>query len=67
MSWVEPIGDFAELMKTAQRYPVGEMNLAVIDLDDLIGIKRHVNRPKDRESLFQLLAINRIREETGLK
>jgi hypothetical protein len=39
----------------------------VIGLDDLIRIKRHINRPKDRESLPQLEAIKRLREQEGLR
>lgn len=31
--------------------------------DDLIRIKQHIQRPKDRESLMQLLAIQRVTEE----
>ena len=64
---VEPLGDYERLNQKACDYRIGELNLRVIDLDDLITIKRHINRPKDRESLFQLLAIKRAREETGLR
>jgi hypothetical protein len=40
---------------------------SVISLDNLIRIKQHINRAKDRESLFQLLAIKRLRDEEGLR
>jgi hypothetical protein len=39
------------------------MRLRTISLDDLIRVKRHIDRGKDSESLFQLLAIKRVREE----
>jgi hypothetical protein len=39
--------------------------LKVIALDDLIRVKEHIARKKDSESLFQLRAIKRLREETG--
>jgi predicted nucleotidyltransferase len=64
---VEPIGDFHELDRRADTYSVGNYELRVIGLDDLIRIKRHLNRSKDRDSLYQLLAIKRVREETGKK
>ena len=35
----------------------------VIDLDDLIRIKQHIRRPKDQDSLWQLLAIKRLRKQ----
>lgn len=67
LGWVEPIGNYDAVLKNCQRYAIGELKVDVIDLDDLITIKKHINRPKDRESLYQLLAIKRIREETGRK
>ncbi len=67
LGYVEPLGDYTRLDTTASNYQVGDLELRVIDLDDLITIKKHINRPKDRESLHQLLAIKKIREETGLK
>jgi predicted nucleotidyltransferase len=67
LGYVEPLGDFERLDKTASVYQVGDLQLRVVNLDDLIRIKQHIGRPKDRESLYQLLAIKRIRDETGLK
>jgi hypothetical protein len=57
---VEPLGDFDALAKRAKAYPVGSARVLVIDLDDLIRIKEHINRPKDRDSLFQLRAIKKL-------
>jgi predicted nucleotidyltransferase len=34
----------------------------LIALDDLIRVKRHINRAKDSESLRQLMGIKRTRE-----
>jgi hypothetical protein len=36
-----------------------------MSLDDLIRIKEHICRPKDRDSLMHLLAIRRVRGEQG--
>jgi len=41
----------------------GGLNIKVIALDDLIKIKQNIRRPKDQESLFQLLAIKKARGE----
>lgn len=65
LGYVEPIGEYPQLEASAQTYRVGGREFRVIDLDDLIRIKRHINRSKDRDSLYQLLAIKRIREEGG--
>ena len=63
LGWVEPLGQYEVLAQKARVVRVGDLDLRVIDLDDLITIKQHIQRPKDRESLRQLLAIKRIREE----
>lgn len=63
LGWVEPIGDYEALRAQAETYPVGDLRLSVISLDQLIRIKEHIGRSKDRDSLYQLLAIKRLREE----
>ena len=64
---VEPIGDYDALVQHAETHRVGSLDLKTISLDDLIKVKEHIRRPKDRDSLFQLQAIQRLRNETGLK
>jgi predicted nucleotidyltransferase len=63
LGYVEPIGRYEELLKNAEVMTFDDVQLKVIGLDDLIRIKQHVNRPKDRDSLMHLLAIQRIRDE----
>jgi len=63
LGWVEPLGDYEVLLKHATTVRVGETDLSVIHLDDLIKIKQHIRRPKDQDSLMQLLAIKKVREE----
>lgn len=47
----------------AESYRVGDLVLRTISLDDLIRVKQHIKRFKDSDSLSQLLAIKRVREE----
>lgn len=65
LGWVEPIGDYDALAARAKPMPLDDLHVLVIDLDDLIRVKQHIGRSKDRDSLFQLLAIKRVREEEG--
>lgn len=60
---VAPIGGYEELAKNAETMSFGNITINVASLDDLIRIKQHVNRPKDREALMHLLAIKRVRDE----
>jgi hypothetical protein len=63
LGWVEPIGDYNALLARAESHVVRQIPVRTIGLEDLIRIKQHINRPKDRDSLFQLVAIRAIRNE----
>jgi predicted nucleotidyltransferase len=63
LGWLEPVGTYDDLAPKAEYYPVGEITLRTIGLNDLIRIKQHIGRPKDRESLVQLMAIHKLRDE----
>jgi hypothetical protein len=63
LGWVEPIGSYEAILPASESYKVGEFEIRTIGLDDLIRIKQHIGRAKDRESLFQLFAIRAIRNE----
>ena len=65
LAWVEPIGRYEDLEKNAESYMVGDLQVRTISLDDLIRVKEHIRRPKDRDSLFQLKAIKQIRNESA--
>lgn len=62
---LEPIGGYEQLIEHADTYRIGDIDVRVIGLDDLITIKQHIGRPKDRDSLQHLLAIKRVREESA--
>ncbi len=61
LGWVEPLGTYDNLVGRAEAFRMGTLDLLVIGLDDLLTIKRHLGRPKDRASLVQLEAIQRLR------
>ena len=63
IGWVEPLGAYEALIKNSETYEVCGTHVRSIGLDDLIRIKQHISRPKDRDSLFQLLAIKNLRNE----
>ncbi len=61
LGYVEPLGGYDELVGHAETIQFGDLSAKVIGLEDLIRIKEHLRRPKDRESLAQLLAIRKLR------
>ncbi len=64
LGWVEPLGTYDELIDRAKVCDLETARVAVIGLDDLIAIKRHIRRPKDQAALFQLEAIKKLRDES---
>jgi predicted nucleotidyltransferase len=62
---VEPLGTYEDIAPRAESIQLGEVIIKVASLEDLIRIKTHLGRPKDREALMHLQAIQRIRDETG--
>jgi hypothetical protein len=64
---VEPIGSFEDVMKNAEEFEFGPWRLWVIGLDDLLRVKEFINRPKDLQSLYELRALKRLRDEKGLR
>ena len=63
LGWVEPFGPYEELVKRAEWVDLPGLRCAVIGLDDLIAVKKHIRRPKDQAALFQLEAIKKLRDE----
>lgn len=63
LGWVEPLGDYDALVKNAETWEFAGMVLKTINLEDLIRIKEHIQREKDKESLVQLRAIKQVRRE----
>ena len=62
LGWVEPFGTYEALLPRAEPIDLGTCQVLLISLDDLIAIKRHVNRPKDQVALVQLEALKRLRQ-----
>jgi predicted nucleotidyltransferase len=63
LGYVEPLGGYDDIITRTEPADLGRFSLRVIALDDLIRVKEHIQRPKDRDSLMHLLAIRRVREE----
>ncbi|MCG8511807.1 MAG: nucleotidyltransferase, partial [Rhodospirillales bacterium] len=63
LGYVEPLGGYDEILKNAVTHDIAGHSVKVISLDDLIRIKEHIQRPKDRESLMHLRAIKQVRDE----
>ncbi len=66
LGYVEPIGGYDDLLPSAETYQLVDGRIVrTIGLDDLIRVKPTIKRFKDGESMYQLLAIKRVRDEGG--
>lgn len=65
LGFVEPIGGFEELERHAETISIGNIHVKIIALEDLIRIKEHLGRAKDRDSLLHLKAIKCLRDSQG--
>jgi predicted nucleotidyltransferase len=61
LGWVDPLGTYDDFVSRCETIEADGRQLQVISLDDLIAVKRHIARPKDRAVLDQLEAIQRLR------
>lgn len=57
--------DHAQLAADAEEFDLGGIKVRVISLDQLIAVKRTLDRPKDKLHLLQLLAIRAERDRLG--
>lgn len=64
LGWVEPLGTYEEILPRAVPMTLGNLELRVIALDDLIAVKRHIARAKDQADVVQLEALKKLREES---
>ena len=60
LGYLEPLGNFDAIAERAFAVNIAGIDVKVIHIDDLIAIKQHLRRPKDQQSLLQLLAIKKL-------
>jgi hypothetical protein len=63
LGWVEPLGDYERLAAQAEEFDLGGLKVSAIGLDDLVTVKRHIRRTKDQAALFQLEALQALRDQ----
>lgn len=63
LGWVEPLGTYDSLLDRCEWVDVGSTRLRVIGLEDLMTIKQHLGRAKDKLMLLQLQALKELRDK----
>ena len=62
MASVPGLGAFDEIHPAATLVAIGDLQIPILSLDQLIRAKSALGQPKDREHLDQLLAIRKLRD-----
>ncbi len=65
LGWVEPLGAYESFKHRADTMDLNGRPVFVVCLDDLITIKRHINRPKDQAAAVQLESLRMLRNDKG--
>jgi hypothetical protein len=63
LSFVEGVGDFAEVKRNSVEVQLAEGACRILSLDALIRSKEALGRPRDREAILQLKAIRERPEQ----
>jgi len=62
LSFIDGLGDYDQVKRASRLVEVEDMKMYVLSLGALIKTKRAMNRPRDREAIFQLEAIKKLKE-----
>ena len=61
LSFIDGIGDYHQVKLASKPIAVEDMQIRVLSLDALIKSKKAMNRPRDKEAILQLEAIQRLK------
>ncbi len=62
MASVPGLGTYEEIFPSVTLIAIGDLQIPILSLDQLIRAKSALDQPKDREHLDQLLAIRKLRD-----
>ena len=63
MTSIPGLGTYEEISPSTTVIAVGDLQIPILTLDQLILAKKALDQPKDREHLDQLLAIRKLKEQ----
>lgn len=63
LSFIDGLGDYQKAKQESMLIEVEDIKLRVLNIEALIEAKKTMNRPRDRETIFQLEAIEKLKEQ----
>ena len=61
LSFIDGLGDYDQVKRASRLVEFEDMKMCVLSLEALIKAKRALNRRRDREAIFQLEAIKKLK------
>lgn len=63
LSFIDGLGDYQMVKQASELIKIKDLPLRILSLDGLIKAKKAMNRPRDRQVIFELEAIKKLKKQ----
>jgi len=63
LSFIDGLGDYQTVKQASELIKIKDLPLRILSLDGLIKAKKAMNRPRDRQVIFELEAIKKLKKQ----
>jgi hypothetical protein len=63
LSFIDGLGDYPTVKQASELVKIKDLPLRILSLDGLIKAKKAMNRPRDRQVIFELEAIKKLKKQ----
>jgi len=63
LSFIDGLGDYQTVKRASELVKIKDLPLRILSLDGLIKAKKAMNRPRDRQVIFELEAIKKLKRQ----
>jgi len=63
LSFIDGLGDYQTVKQASELIKIKDLPLRILSLDGLIKAKKAMNRPRDRQAIFELEAIKKLKKQ----
>jgi len=63
LSFIDGLGDYQMVKQASELIKIKDVSLRILSLDGLIKAKKAMNRPRDRQVIFELEAIKKLKKQ----
>jgi len=63
LSFIDGLGDYPTVKQASELIKIRDLSLRILSLDGLIKAKKAMNQPRDRQVIFELEAIKKLKRQ----